>query len=71
MEEAEGFTGAIESRKAVDAVVAVAVGQGNDEGQLTAMLEAVGGEFVEAVTVNPAFAIAVPAPEGLGVVVSP
>ena len=31
-EEAEGFTGAIESREAVDAVVAVAIGYGDDEG---------------------------------------
>ena len=69
-EEAEGFTGAIESREAVDTVVAIAVGQGNDERQLTAMAQAVGGEFVEAVTVNPALAVAVPAPQGVGVVVS-
>jgi hypothetical protein len=67
--EAEGLPGAIESRKAVNAVVAVAIGQGNDERQLAAMLEAVGSEFVEAVTVNPALAVAVPAPEGVGVVV--
>jgi hypothetical protein len=67
--EAEGFTGAIEGREAVDAVVAAAIGHGNDERQLTAMLKAVGSEFVEAVTVDPTFAAAIPAPEGVSVVV--
>jgi hypothetical protein len=49
--------------------MAVAIGQGDDEGQLTAMLEAVGREFKEAVTVDPAFTVAVPAPQGVGIVV--
>ena len=70
-EEAEAFTGTIDSREAMDAVVAATIGQGNGERQLAAMLEAVGRELVEAVTVNPAFAVAIPAPEGVGVVVSP
>ena len=33
------------------------------------MLETVGSEFVEAVAVDPAFAVRVPAPEGVGVAV--
>ncbi|NIV38986.1 MAG: hypothetical protein GWN58_59070 [Anaerolineae bacterium] len=49
--------------------MAVAVGQGDDERQLAAMLEAVGGEFVDAVAVDPALAVAVPAPQGVSVVV--
>jgi hypothetical protein len=69
--EAGGFPGAIENGQAVDAVVAAAIGQGDDEGQLTAMLEAVGGEFKDAMAIDPALAIAVPSPQGVGVVVSP
>ena len=69
-EEAEGFTGAIDSREAVDAVVAVAIGHGDDEGQLTAMAQAVGGEFEDTMAIDPAFTVAVPAPQGVGVAVS-
>jgi hypothetical protein len=67
--EAEDFPGAIESRKTMNTVMAVAIGQGDDEGQLTAMLEAVGSEFKEAMAVDPAFTVAVPAPQGVGVMV--
>jgi hypothetical protein len=69
--QAEDFAGVVEGGEAVDAVVAVAVGHGDDEGQLTTMAQAVGCEFEDAVTVNPAFSVAVPAPKGVGVVVSP
>lgn len=31
---------------------------------MTAVLETIGGQFVEAVTIDPALAVAVPAPEG-------
>ena len=41
----------------------VAVGNGDHQRKLAAMLEGVGGEFVEAVAVDPALAVAVPAPE--------
>jgi len=51
--------------------VAVAVGHGDDQGQLAAVLEIIGGQFVEAVTIDPALAVAVPTPKGQGVVIGP
>ena len=68
--EAESFAGVIEVGEAVDTVVAVAVSQGDEERQLATMLETVGCEFVDTVTIDPAFAVAIPAPEGMGIVVS-
>jgi hypothetical protein len=59
----KGFTSVVEGGKSVDGIVAVAVGNGDHQGKLTAMLEGVGGEFVEAVTIDPALTVAVPAPE--------
>lgn len=60
----EGLAGVVESSKCVDGIVTVAVGDGDQQGKLTAMLEGVGGEFVEAVAVDPALLmVAVPAPE--------
>jgi hypothetical protein len=67
--QAKGFAGVVEGGEAVDAVVAAAIGQGDDERQLAAMVQAVSREFVEAVTIDPALTVAVPAPEGVGVVV--
>jgi hypothetical protein len=67
--QAKGLTAVIEGRQAVDGVVTVAVSDGDDEGQLAGTLGRVGGELVEAVAVDPAPAIAVPAPEGPGVAV--
>ncbi len=62
--EAEGFAGVVEGDEAVDGVVTVAVGHRDEEGQLAAVAEGVGGQFVEAVAVDPALAVVVPAPEG-------
>jgi len=61
--EPKGLTSVVESGKSVDGIVAVAVGNGDDQGKLTAMIERVGGEFVEAVAIDPALTVAVPAPE--------
>jgi hypothetical protein len=61
--EPKGLTSVVEGDKRVDGIVAVAVGNGDDQGKLTAVLEGVGGEFVEAVTIDPALTVAVPAPE--------
>jgi hypothetical protein len=61
--ESKGLPRVVESGKRVDGIVAVAVGYGDHQRKLAAMLEGVGGEFVEAVAVDPALAVAVPAPE--------
>jgi hypothetical protein len=61
--ESKSLTSVVESGKSVDRIVAVAVGNGDDQGKLTAMIERVGGEFVEAVSIDPALTVAVPAPE--------
>ena len=61
--ESKGLSGVVESGKSVDGIVTVAVGNGDHQRKLAAMLEGVGGEFVEAVTVDPALAVAIPAPE--------
>ena len=62
--QVEGFATVIEGCQAMDAVVAVTVGDGDHERQLTGVLGAVGGELVQAVAIDPALAVAVPAPEG-------
>ena len=61
--ESKGLPGVVESGKSVDRIVTVAVGNGDHQRKLAAMLEGVGGEFVEAVAIDPALAVAVPAPE--------
>lgn len=61
--KSEGLASVVESGESVDGIVAVAVGDGNRQGELAAMLEGVGGKFIEAVAVDPALTIAVPAPE--------
>jgi hypothetical protein len=68
--QAEEFAAAVESDQAVDGVVTVAVSHRDDQGELTAMAEAVGGQFVEAVTIDPAVATTVPAPQSQGVAIS-
>ena len=65
--ETEDFSCMVQDGKSVDGIVAVAVGNGDDQGELTAMLEGVGGEFVEAVSIDPTFAVTIPAPESQGV----
>ena len=67
--EPTGFPSVVEGGKSVDGIVTVAVGDGNHQGKLTAMLEGVGGEFVETVAVDPALAVAVPAPQSQGITV--
>jgi hypothetical protein len=61
--ESKGLASVVESGEGVDGIVTVAVGDGNHQGELAAMLEGVRGEFVEAVAVDPALTVAVPAPE--------
>ena len=61
--ESKGLPRVVESGKSVDGIVTVAVGNGDHQRKLAAVLEGVGGEFVEAVAVDPALAVAVPAPE--------
>jgi hypothetical protein len=61
--QAKGLEGVVEGDQAVDTVVAVTVSYGDKQRQLAAMEEAVGSEFVETVTIDPALAVAVPAPE--------
>ena len=65
----KGLSCVVKCGKSVDGIVAVAVSDGDHQGELAAMLEGVGGEFVEAVTIDPALTIAVPAPEGQGVTI--
>jgi hypothetical protein len=62
--KAKGFPSVIEGNQGVDGIVAVAVGNGDHQWKLTAMLEGVGGEFVEAVAIDPALAVVIPAPKG-------
>jgi hypothetical protein len=59
----EGLASVVESGKSVDRIVAVTVSNGDHQGELTVMLERIGGQLVEAVAVDPALTIAVPAPE--------
>lgn len=59
----EGLASVVESSKSVDGIVAVTVGNGDCQRELAAMQEGVGGEFIEAVAVDPALTVAVPAPE--------
>ena len=59
----KGLPSVVECSESVDGIVAVAVGNGDHQRKLTAMLEGVGGEFVEAVAIDPTLAIVIPAPE--------
>jgi hypothetical protein len=61
--EPKGLASVVESSESVDRIVAVAVGDRDHQGELAGMLEGVGGEFVEAVAIDPALAIVIPAPE--------
>lgn len=67
--KAEDFASVVEGSQGVNGVVAVAVGYRDDKGKLARVAKAVGGEFVDAVAVYPALAVAVPTPEGQGVAI--
>ncbi|MBV7335872.1 hypothetical protein KFU94_48055 [Chloroflexi bacterium TSY] len=57
--QAEEFAPSIECGKTKDAVVAIAISHGDDQGQLTAMLEGIGSQFIASVPIDPTVAIAI------------
>jgi hypothetical protein len=65
--ETKGLASMVEGGQGVDGIVAVAVGDRDQQGELTAMLEGVGDEFVETVAIDPTLAVVIPAPERGGV----
>ena len=66
---AQAFPPLIEGGQTEDTVVAIAIGHGDDQRQLAAMLERIGGQLVAGVTIDPTMAVAIPAPEGVRVAV--
>jgi hypothetical protein len=68
--EPKGLASVVESGEGVNGIVTVAVGNGDHQRELAAMLEGVGGEFVEAVAVDPALAIAIPTPKRKRIAIS-
>jgi len=67
--QAEGFFGSIESAETKHAIMAIPVSHRDDQGQLATMAKRIGGQFIASVAVDPAIAVAVPAPKGVWVVI--
>ena len=67
--QAEGFFGSIERGETKRTIMAIPVGHRDDQGQLATMAQGIGGQFIASVAVDPAMAVAVPAPKGVWVAI--